>query len=86
MTRGIAILLTALVALSQMQAQTAQSRARQLQEKISNSQTNDIDTGLNEFVVPKWLGECAYTIDNEASPKTVSVSWTVRHGLTIFVR
>lgn len=50
MTRGIAILLTALVALSQMQAQTAQSRARQLQEKISNSQTNDIDTDLNELL------------------------------------
>ena len=48
--------------------------------------TSDIDTVHNEFVVPKWLSECNYTIDNEASPKIVSVSWTVRHGLTIFVR
>ena len=55
-------------------------------ELLFSRQAGDIDTGLNEFVVPKWLGECAYTIDNEASPKTVSVSWTVRHGLTIFVR
>ena len=55
-------------------------------ELLFSRQADDIDTGLNEFVVPRWLAVCDYTIDNEASPKTVSVSWTVRHGLTIFVR
>ena len=37
-------------------------------------------------LVPKWLAVCDYTIDNEASPKTVSVSWTARRGMIIFFR
>ena len=47
---------------------------------------SDIDTVHNEFVVPKWLSECNYTIDNEASPKTVAVGWKIKRGLAIFVR
>lgn len=53
-------------------------------ELLFSRQAGDIDTGLNEFVVPGWLAECTYTIDNEASPKTVSLSWELRRG-TIFI-
>ncbi len=53
---------------------------------FSRLQNSDIDTVHNEFVVPSWLSECKYTIDNEASPKTVSVSWTARRGMIIFFR
>ena len=53
---------------------------------VSSTQTADIDTSLNEFVVPNWLGECAYTIDNGASPKTVVVGWKTRRAMVLSVR
>ena len=50
MTRRIAILLIALTTIWQVQAQQTADRARQLQEQIRSSQTNDIDSALNELL------------------------------------